>query len=246
MSGNLVQFLNQYEYEYVIKNTGKTIKFKPITTGQIKNLLTYEGSDKISVMEEMLDDLITGCVITEGFDINKLNIQDRFDLLIAIRMKSKGEVYQFVVKCPKCNFETINNVELDKLEVKPYDPEIDKWVQLSENLSVKMGYITRGDQAEAFRLVEAIDGTETQKTIELSMFIYAFAMKMFRTPAGDVTDSTLQDKKDLLENLGSDVYEKFQDWFKLSDYGTEFKYTLTCNKCDFKENRQIPVSDFFA
>lgn len=247
MSANLVQFLNQYSFEYVIKATGEKIHFKPMTTGQLKKLLTFEGSDDINEIEKILDDLIVGCVTTEGFNSDSLTVQDRFDLMIELRKKSRGEVYQFIIRCPKCKAETINNVNLDELNVKPFPKDIDCMIELSPDLSVEVGHLTRGQQSEAFEFVSSMkDESEAKQMVEMTSYMYALSMKKFKTPAGDIDDVPIEEKVQLLNSLESSKYDLFGEWFVKNDYGTEFKYELKCNNCDFKESREIPVTDFFA
>ena len=103
MSENkLVSHLNIYNHIFTIPSSKKVVTYKPISTGQMKRLLIYENNKNPLIIEQVLDDLIIGCVITEGFDIDVLTLQDRFDLLIEIRKQSKGNDYTFNFKCPTC------------------------------------------------------------------------------------------------------------------------------------------------
>jgi hypothetical protein len=68
------KYLNVYEFETTLPGSGEVIKYKPITTGQLKKLLIYEDDDDPSIIEEALDDLITSSVISEGFDVTDLKV----------------------------------------------------------------------------------------------------------------------------------------------------------------------------
>ena len=46
-----------YEFDCTLPGTGQEIKFRPITTGQMKKLLVYEDSTSIQQVEEALDKL---------------------------------------------------------------------------------------------------------------------------------------------------------------------------------------------
>lgn len=246
MSANLVKFLNQYSFEYVIKATGEKINFKPITTGQMKHLLTYEDEEKESI-EDILDDVIMECVTTEGFNIKSISVQDRFDLLVELRKKSKGDSYSFMVRCPDCKRESFNNVDINELEIVPYPKDIDKIVKLSDDLSVEMDHITRAQQKEVTEKVKALkDLSELERTLELHLYIYAITMKKFKTPVGEETEVSFEEKLNLVEKLDDETFNKLTKWFTDNDYGTEFKYTLKCNGCEFSEERNIPISDFFV
>ena len=83
------KYLNVYEFETTLPGSGVTIKFKPITTGQMKKLLVYENETDPSMVEEAMDELINSSVSTEGFDVKDVWLQDRFFLLVEIRRKTK-------------------------------------------------------------------------------------------------------------------------------------------------------------
>lgn len=249
MSGNLVQFLNQYVFDYTIKETGKNIQFKPITTGQIKSLLMYENSKDISAVDKMLDELILGCVTSESFDLDELTVQDRFDLLLEIRKKSKGDKYSFTTTCPKCKLESINGVNLSELEVKPYPKDINKVVKLTDTLSVELDFVRRGIQKEAYERASKDKTTsEKKKLIDITACIYALSMKKFITPQGEITDSSLDDKLQLLDALDSDTYDIINKWYSDNDYGIVFRYKVKCSdeECGWEKEREIPITSFFS
>jgi len=247
MSANLVQLLNQYVFEYTNKETGKVVKFKPITTGQMKTMLSYEDNENIGAVDDMLDSLIKGCVVSEDFNIDTFTIQDRFDLLLEIRKKSKGEVYTFTSSCSDCNGKTINSINLDKLEVRPFPQKVNKILKINDNLSVELDFLRRGYQKEVYKDIEEQKGlSDKQKTVEVATALYAMSIRRFITPQGDVKDVTINDKKDFLNALSGNDYEKLGNWFIDNDYGTVFKYKVKCHSCKKEEEHSIPITSFFS
>ena len=115
-------YLNTFVFDTVLPGSGKTIKFKPITTGQLKNMLLYQDVEDAGKIELALDQLITECVVSEDFDINDLYLQDRFFLLVEIRKCSKGNVYSFQAKCGSCDSQTMINITLNNLIVNKLKP----------------------------------------------------------------------------------------------------------------------------
>ncbi|HRR48413.1 MAG TPA: hypothetical protein P5293_00335 [Bacteroidales bacterium] len=107
-----------YEFETVLPGSGKTVKFKPISTGQIKKLLMYENAEDQAVIETALDDVLAGCVLGEDFKIDDLYLQDRFYLLLEIRKATKGNTYQFQTVCPSCGSQSLQTVNLSEMPVK--------------------------------------------------------------------------------------------------------------------------------
>jgi len=248
MSGNkLVDLLNTYNHEHTVLETGKVLTIKAITTGQMKSILQYEGNDDISVIDDVLDDIINGCVITEGFDVNELTLQDRFDLLIGIRKVSKGSSYTFTIKCPQCKSESIQGIDIDDLKVVPFSQTAERSVKVGTNLTLNLNYVRRKHQKEAVALANQMgDLTDTQRRSEVATFMYAFGLDDVRTNQGSVKDISIQDKKEFLDNLSATDYETINDWYKKNNYGTEFKYNVVCkSKCGFSKEEDVPLTGFF-
>ena len=66
------KYLNVYEFETTLPGTGDTVKFKPMTTGQLKKMLVYENSTNPMTVEKALDELISSSIIgsTSSFGIS--------------------------------------------------------------------------------------------------------------------------------------------------------------------------------
>lgn len=120
------KYLNCFQFETKLLGNGEIVKFKPIVTGQIKKLLLYENSSDTDTIEDALDELITECVITPGFDVKKLFLQDRFFLLLELRKATKGNIYTFTHLCNNCNSQSVINIDLNKLPVSTLNvtPEV--------------------------------------------------------------------------------------------------------------------------
>jgi hypothetical protein len=247
MSNQLIQFLNPYSKVVELPSISGSVEIKPITTGQMKKILSYEDNDDPFIIEDILDDIVRGCVTTEGFDIDNLTIQDRFLLLVEIRKITKGKDYTFNIDCPECKTELINNIDLDTLEINPYPDNIDTKVKLTDALSANLTFITRGMQKQAVEIVRSNKSlNEDQQMAEMATYLYALAITTFDTPAGEITDSPVEDKKELLDNLSETSYQAINDWFNKYDYGVVFKFKPFCRFCGWKgKEEDIPVSGFF-
>jgi hypothetical protein len=247
MSNELIQFLNPYSKVVELPSISGSVEIKPITTGQMKKILSYEDDDDQFIIEDILDDIINGCVTTKEFNIDTLTIQDRFLLLIEIRKITKGKNYTFNIDCPECKTELINNINLDELEIKPYPDNIDTRVKLTDTLSTHLTFITRGMQKQATDIVRNNKSlNDDQKMIEMATYLYALSITSFDTPAGEITDASLDDKKELLDNLNESIYQSINDWFDKYDYGVDFKYQPFCRFCKWKGKKEdIPLSGFF-
>ena len=155
-------YLNRYEFEYTLPGTGKTVKFKPLTTNQMKQLLEYEDESDLGKMSEAMDKLMKSSIITEDFDTDELYLRDRFSLLLQIRKKTKGETYQFQFTCPKCKSQVLNSVNLDELEEKKLESKTGE-VEVADGVTIEIEHIKRKDEKEA---LENIDLNKAQNDRE--------------------------------------------------------------------------------
>lgn len=120
MSEDFRSMLNPYVFETKLPGVGDVVKLKPITTRQLKRALLYETVDDVGKIEEALDEIITECVVTPGFNIDNIYLQDRFFLLVELRKITKGNNYTFQVICPECSGQFMQTVDLSKLPVSEY------------------------------------------------------------------------------------------------------------------------------
>jgi hypothetical protein len=254
------KYLSVYEFDATLPGSGETIMYKPITTGQMKNLLIYEEDDDPLVIEEILDDLISSSVITEGFDIDNLYLQDRFYLLIEIRKQSKGKHFSFKITCPECGSQSLQNVDLDKLPFTPKESDVNPFVKVNENITIGLDFITRRDQKIAAGIVNQRkeEMTNMQKLANMSLIATATAIKVFITPEGEDTETSIEDKLYFLESLNQKEFKKVTDWFEKETFGIDFVTDMRCphidppirkggpgKPCDFTEQITIPLENFF-
>jgi hypothetical protein len=248
MSIDISKYVNSYEFDYTLPSNNEVIKYKPITTGQLKKLLPYENETNPGVIELLLDDLISKCVLSEGFDIKNLYLEDRFALLLEIRKKSKGEEYSFVYTCPVCDTQTPITINLNSLKCKKrnINPEPFK---LNDKISFVIDHIRRGEQIQAYEIVNKRGITnDNLRLAEVATVSYAMCMKTFTTPEGD-TDVPLDDKINILDSVMSgSQYDEFINWFVVNSFGVDFTFNFECgnDKCTNKETVSIPLSNFFV
>jgi hypothetical protein len=240
-------FLNVYEFEETLPGSGQVVKFKPVTTGQMKKMLAYEQSDKPQEMESALDGLITDCVLSTDFDVNKLYLQDRFFLLLQIRGKTKGDRYDFQWQCPVCELEQPAFAVISEMNVVEIQ-EKTTLIQINESLSADFVFPTREMQIKAVEIVDTQQGlTDTEKMFEMGLYIYAQCMTTFHTPAGKVVPS-LDDKVTVINSVSSELFDSIKKWIEENDFGIEFLKEVGCISptCEFSHIMEIPYTNFFG
>jgi hypothetical protein len=275
---NFKNYLNVYSFESVLPGSGEQLTYKPITTGQMKTMLLYEDNEDLGRIEEALDSLISSCVLTEGFDIMKLFLQDRFFLLTEIRKATKGNMYTFKMECADCKGQSMQTIDLTKLKIIKPKFEIKKaqhpvsaaaeeavkkvkkisvskdnvpvvpWniLKLSDKITLELSIITRGIQAEAFKIVKEIKNmTMDQKKIEIFTIINALSIVAVITPDGREENIPLEDKIFLMNNITQSEMEKIVKWTEDNNFGLDFTFSIKCPHCNKETKREVPLDDFF-
>ena len=238
------KYLNRYVFDTVLPGSGKKIEFKPITTGQMKQLLAYENETDPGKIEEILDDLIEECVIDEKFDIKQQYIQDRFFLMVEMRKYTKGSVYQFEYKCPDCESQSLQTVDINKLKVtKLKKGKKSNTVSIDDNISIDMDYPTRQNQIDAYTLLNLEEFSTGRQQSELGVALTAATITSITTPEGTQTDVPLEDRVYLLDNITQEMYEKIGEWTK--SFGIDFIVKIKCPQCTHSQTIDIPPENFF-
>lgn len=237
------KFLNVYEFECKLSE-GQEVKFKPVTTGQLKKLLGYGNESNPIIVEKALDDLITSSVTSKDFKISELYLQDRFTLLVEIRKATKGSKYEFEYKCPSCKSQLYKVIDLNELPVTAPPSQVNPVVELFEGFSVELDNIRRKDQINATKILPK-GLNDVQLAAELSLLTYASGIKAVNTPDGREENLSITDKKYILENISMDAYEKVRNWYDTNDFGINFSFKIDCHNCDYNKEINIPLDSFF-
>jgi predicted nucleic-acid-binding Zn-ribbon protein len=243
---NVRDLVDTYEFPCVLAGSGQKLLIKPITTGQMKKILIYEEESDPYVIEDVLDRLISDCVVSEGFDIDDLYLQDRFSLLLEIRRITKGDSYTFNWKCPKCGIENIKTLKLSELKNVPINVT-DNVIKVGEQIKLEVDFPTRRDQKDAIERMNK-KGIENyqEKQLDVQTGTFANCIKRVHTPNGILEDVSFEDKYYILDNIASESFKIFSDWFVDHDFGIEFEVPYTCTHCDYSEKGEIPLTDFFT
>lgn len=247
-------YLNVHEFETVIPSTGKKVKFKPITVGQLKKLTAYGESADLKMQEQILDNLISSCIIDEDFNVDDLIIQERIDIIVDIRRQSIDNVLEFTTRCPKCNVQGIQKIDLNNLENILYkNIKHKEHIDINDNIRVKIGHIKRSEQKEAFASININNKNETEILTDLGLATTAASIKEIQVRENKESEFvtqeevTIQDKMFLLEGLNSKIYSKISNWQEDNEFGIKLAYKIRCisKDCGHEETVRLPMSNFF-
>ena len=245
--GNVVdlsQYLNVYKFSTELPGTGEKVDFRPINTFQLKELMSFDGDP-----DDALDNLINACVTTEGFDVRRLSLQDRFFLLVELRRKSKGDKYALSYTCDNCHGQVLDSIDMGKLKVKKLT-KLDNVVKLDNNISLQMKLLTREIRLQAAKKVEELiasgEYSEKDKIMDEIIMSYLMCVTAIVTPAGKIDNPEIDKVVFLFKNGPLSFYDSLGKWFDDLDFGIEFKTTINCTHCKHKETIDIPLENFFS
>jgi hypothetical protein len=239
--------INVYEFSCELPGSDQKVIFKPVNTGQLKKLLTYENETNLLIQEQALDDLLISSVLSEDFDVNELYLEDRFFLLVELRKKTKGEVLEFTLTCPKCNSQSINRVDLNSMPVKPLDTEVDLTVELVNDVKVYLRRMKRKHQKEINPSLLKSNLTNLQIAAQMQTLYHACAIDKIETPDGIDENLNMNDKIYLIDNIPTSEYDKIRNKIEEVSFGLDLTYKASCRQCDYKAETIVPVeSNFFS
>lgn len=240
-------YVNVYEFTCELPGNKQGVKFKPVNTGELKKLLTYENETNLLIQEQALDDLITSSVLSEDFNIDELYLEDRFYLLVELRKKTKGEILEFSLNCPKCNSQSLNRVDLNKLPVKPLDPNADNVVDLGNSIKVYLRRLKRKHQKEIKPSMIHEHLSNTQKQAEVQILYHACAVEKVETESGVDENLKMTDKKYLLENIPTGEYDMIRNKIEEMSFGVNLTYNIKCIQpnCKFEWKTIVPIENNF-
>jgi hypothetical protein len=238
-------YVNVYNFNCELPGSKETIQFKPVTTGQIKKLLTYENETNYVIQEQALDDLIISSVSSEGFNIDEQYIYDRLFLLMEIRKKTKGEVLEFKVTCPECNSQSLNRVNLDTLENIPLDESINKIVEIG-NIKVHLRHMKRKHQKEDIKPQLFPKGmTDNQQGYMFQVAFHACAIDKIETPNGIDENIPMRDRIYFIEQIPMQFMEEIKKKIESMAFGWKLENRIKCNHCKYEHVEDIPIQQNF-
>lgn len=239
-------FVNVYDFICVLPGSKEEIKFSPVTTGQIKKLLTYENETNYVVQEQALDDLISSSISSDGFSIDEQYIYDRMFLLIEIRKKTKSEVLEFQVTCPQCNSQSINRINLDELEITEINENINNVVELNSGVKVYLRHMKRKHQKEDIKAnYFKKNMSDNAKAYMFQVLFHACAIDKIETPNGIDNEIPIKDRIYFVEQIPMNEMEKIKDKIEEMGFGYKLENKVKCVHCNFEHVEDIPIQNNF-
>ena len=200
--------INTPEYTLHIPSSDEEIKFRPFLVKEEKVLLIAQETGGEQALYHAIKNLVSSCCFGK-VDVDALPLFDIEYIFLQIRAKSVGEVANIQVTCPDDDVTTVNiDVNLSLLKVDMDEKHSPK-IQLTDDIGLLMSYPNLAD-------VLSMSNVEEDKNSVEKMF--GMMQKcMYQVWQGEEThdaiDYSNKDKKDFLESLNHEQFEKIQTFF---------------------------------
>jgi len=200
--------INTPEYTLNVPSTDEEITYRPFLVKEEKVLLVAQETGTEKSIYQAIKNLIKNCCFGK-VDVDNLPMFDIEYIFLQIRAKSVGEITTLEVTCPD-DEETKVKVEVDLTTLKvEMDEKHSPRIQLTDDIGLLMQYPNLGD-------VLAM-GVEEEKTATIDKMFGMMQDCMYQIWQGEETfdamDYSNKDKKDFLESLNHEQFEKIQSFF---------------------------------
>ena len=228
--------INTVLYDLELPSSGKKVEYRPFLVKEEKILLmALEGKDDRE-MSKAIKQIITQCVSTEGFNVNKLPMIDLEYLFLNIRGKAVGDIstISFEHECGE-----IIKLDIDLTKVKIVkNKNYSDLVKITDDIMIRL--TPPG--------IDNVIGAGNKNQIDLVMEIIRDSIVEI-IEGEDVfsaQDHTREELEEFLDSLNSGQFKKLQDYYEsLPKMKQDIEYT--CKKCGKTETETLEgLASFFA
>jgi hypothetical protein len=229
----------------------KEVFVKPLKIKDKKEILKAIESKNEVIINKALDDVIEKYAeYADGsdFNVSTLTSQERFQLLVHIRVSAAGTTAKIAHECPSCG--TINKditYDLTAMYVKNYTkPDSGDEILLANgNIKIKLGPMTRDKEIEIERFIKK---NKLNSSSEKNFALMAGIIKAITMKQDDVESDvklTTDEIIDFFENLPATELDKILDYFKNTDFGVKMPFEFKCEKCGHESTEEVNIAVFF-
>ena len=228
--------INTVLYDLELPSSGKKVEYRPFLVKEEKILLmALEGKDD-KEMSKAIKQIITQCVSTAGFNVNKLPMIDLEYLFLNIRGKAVGDISTITFE-HECG-ETINlDIDLSKVKIVK-NKNYSDLVKITDDIMIRLtppgidNVIGAGNKNQMDLVLEII----RDSIVEIIQGEDVFSAQ----------DHTREELEEFLNSLNSGQFKKVQDYYEsLPKMKQDIEYT--CPKCEKTETETLEgLASFFA
>jgi len=228
--------INTVLYDLELPSSGKKVEYRPFLVKEEKILLmALEGKDDRE-MSKAIKQIITQCVSTAGFNVNKLPMIDLEYLFLNIRGKAVGDISTITFE-HECGETITLDIDLSKVKIVK-NKNYSDLVKLTDDIMIRLSppgidnVIGAGDKNQIDMVMEII----RDSIVEIIQGEDVFSAQ----------DHTREELEEFLDSLNSGQFKKLQDYYEsLPKMKQDIEYT--CPKCEKTETETLEgLASFFA
>jgi len=228
--------INTVLYDLELPSSGKKIEYRPFLVKEEKILLTALEGGEEKDMAKAIKQIITQCVLTENFNVNKLAMIDLEYLFLNIRGKAVGDISTISFE-HKCGEIIKLDIDLSKVKIVK-NKKYSDLVKLTDNIMIRLSppgidnVIGAGDKNQIDMVMEIIRDSIVEIIQDEDVF--------------SAQDHTREELEEFLDSLNSGQFKKLQDYYEsLPKMKQDIEYT--CPKCEKTETETLEgLASFFA
>ena len=228
--------INTVLYDLKLPSSGKKIEYRPFLVKEEKILLTALEGGEEKDMAKAIKQIITQCVLTENFNVNKLAMIDLEYLFLNIRGKAVGDISTISFE-HECGEIIKLDIDLSKVKIVK-NKKYSDLVKITDNIMIRLSppgidnVIGAGDKNQIDMVMEII----RDSIVEIIEGEDVFSAQ----------DHTREELEEFLDSLNSGQFKKLQDYYEsLPKMKQDIEYT--CPKCEKTETETLEgLASFFA
>ena len=228
--------INTVLYDLELPSSGKKIEYRPFLVKEEKILLTALEGGEEKDMAKAMKQIITQCVTSEKFNINKLAMIDLEYLFLNIRGKAVGDISTISFE-HECGEIIKLDIDLSKVKIVK-NKKYSDLVKLTDDIMIRLSppgidnVIGAGDKNQIDLVMEII----RDSIVEIIEGEDVFSAQ----------DHTREELEEFLDSLNSGQFKKLQDYYEsLPKMKQDIEYT--CPKCEKTETETLEgLASFFA
>ena len=228
--------LNTIQYDLELPLSGKKIEYRPFLVKEEKILLMALEGNNEKEMTKAIKQILTQCVLTKGFNVNKLAIVDLEYLFLNLRGKAVGDISTISFK-HECGEIIKLDIDLTKVEVVQNENYSDI-VKLTDDIMIRLSP-PKIDDVIGVANTNQID--IVMKIIRNSLLEIIQGEEIF-----SAQDHTKEELDEFVNSLNSAQFLKLQEYYEtLPKLKQDIEYT--CPKCGKTETETLEgLASFFA
>lgn len=223
-------------FECELPSTKESIRYRPFLVKEEKVLLiAKESGEKVDIYNA-IKTIVNNCVLKEGFDVNSCPTWDMEYLFIKIRAVSVGNIVKFKVIDSTDGIEYDLQLDLNEVVVE-FPDNLDNKIMLTDDIGLMLKYPTPA-------LSDEIAGVENLVELNEKMIGECIDTIFDAEDVYSWKQESAKDKKEFLDNLPVEAYNKIQEFFANSP---KIEHVVTYTNSEGKEKRVVfrDLEDFF-